>query len=55
MRSVSNFFNIWAIFIESKDSGMSINEPKDTAFKLYTGNIAFNFYLKLFLINSITF
>ena len=35
MRSLSNFFNIWAIFIESNESGIGINHPKDTAFKTY--------------------
>ena len=37
MKSISNLFNIWGIFIESKESGIGISESLNTPFNLYIG------------------
>lgn len=37
-RSYLPLFNIWAVYVESTESGIGYNGPKDTAFKLYRTN-----------------
>jgi len=34
-RSYLPLFNIWAVFVESNETGIGYNGPKDTAFRLY--------------------
>lgn len=34
-RSYLPLFNIWAVYVESVESGIGYNGPKDTAFRLY--------------------
>lgn len=34
-RSYLPLFNIWAVYVESAESGIGYNGPKDTAFRLY--------------------
>lgn len=40
-RSYLPLFNIWAVYVESAESGIGYNGPKDTAFRLYRSGMQF--------------